>query len=199
LRARTGAALAAAAAIAAVTTALVLGDGAPRSSSGRATPASPPAASHERSGREDCATRSEARFPRAFDDARNLVVGPLVLVGGAFTPADTVREFGGNKFPLLVKAGYTVTVRIGRSARGVAGLAYGRLPQGEVELRDAYQAVTFRACRPGGPSGSDAGGVEVTFWSGFVLARRPMCVPLDVYIDSEPLPRHVGLSLGRRC
>ena len=40
-----------------------------------------------------CAKRSDADFPRAFSDPRNLVVGPLVLVGaGSYTPASVVRE-----------------------------------------------------------------------------------------------------------
>ena len=158
--------------------------------------------------REDCSTRSEASFPAA-SDPRNLVVGPLVLVGGAFTDARTVREFGGNKFPLLVAAGHTVTLRVARAARGSARLAYGPLPQGRrIRLRDAHRSVTFIACRPGkaprdyspnGPSSSDAGGVAVTFWSGFVLTRAPACVPLEVYVDAEPSPRRAGLALGRRC
>jgi hypothetical protein len=47
-----------------------------------------------------CARRSEADFPGAFTDPRNLVVGPVVLVGaGEPTPASVVREFGVNKFP----------------------------------------------------------------------------------------------------
>ena len=161
-----------------------------------------------------CARRSEARFPGAFTSPRNVAVGPLVLVGATYTPANVVREFGGNKFPLLVKAGHTVTVRLSREARRSAGLAYaglgkGRLRQGrEVQLRDAAHTMTFRACRPGpppgdyrpeGPSGSDADGEPVTFWSGFVLAGAPTCVPLEVYVDDEPSPRHVGLGLGRHC
>jgi hypothetical protein len=193
--------LSAAASVAAVAIVLGLSGAAPTSP--RAPPAVPPAAAHE-----DCTTRSEANFPGAFTDRRNLVVGPLVLVGGAYTSASTVREFGGNKFPLLVKAGHTVTLAIAPRARRVAGMAYGPLPEGEVTLRDTHRAVRFQACRPGrasrryrpeGPSSSYADGVPVTFWSGFVLARAPACVPLDVYVDDEPSPRHVGFSLGRRC
>jgi hypothetical protein len=106
--------------------------------------------------REDCRTRSEAKFPGAFTSPRNLVVGPLVLIGGAYTPASAVRDFGGNKFPLLVKAGHTVTVRLARRARRAAGLAYGSLPQGETRLRDTDRSVTFVACRPGWRLGATA-------------------------------------------
>ena len=157
--------------------------------------------------REDCTTRSEADFAGAFTNPRNLVVGPLVLVGGAYTDPGTVRESGGNKFPLLVKAGHVVTVRLAEPDGG-AGLAYGPLPQGEVTLGDTHRSVTFVACRPGkqsrryspnGPSGSSADGTSVTFWSGFLLTRAPACIPLEVFVDDEPAPRRVGLSLGRRC
>lgn len=149
--------------------------------------------------RETCSTRSEARFPQAFTDRRNLVVGPLVIVGGAYTSAGTVRRFGGDKFPVLVKNGRSVTVAISGDARRHSGLGYGRLPQGQATLGDTRDAVRFRACRRGRPSGSAAGGIGVTFWSGFVLTRAPACVPLEVYTGRRATPRRVGLPLGRRC
>jgi hypothetical protein len=150
-------------------------------------------------GRLDCSTQSTASFPGAFTDPHNLVAGPLVLVGGAFTDAQTVRDFGGNKFPLLVQAGHTVSIRLGGHARTIAGLAYGPLhAQGrEVKLRDTYRRMTFVACPPGTPM-SDADGAEVTFWSGFVLTREPACIPLRIAVDGGP-PRRVPLSLGVRC
>ena len=158
----------------------------------------------------DCRTRSEANFPGAFTDRRNLVVGPLVLIGGGEpTPEDVVWEFGGNKFPLLVKAGHFVTVRLPASARRFAGLAYGPQPPGKTRLHNTHRAITFAACPPGkpsakyqpdGPSGSSADGVSVTFWSGFVLTRRPVCLPIEVHVDGEPAPRRAVLNLGeRRC
>jgi hypothetical protein len=163
----------------------------------------------------DCARRSEANFPGAFTSPRSLVVGPLVLDGaGEATPASVVRNFGGNKFPLLVKAGHTVTVRLPRAVRSFAGLAYGGLgngplPEGRTRLRDTAHTMTFVACQPGrptrsyrdeGPSGSYADGQSVTFWSGFVVMRKPACVPLEVYVDDEPSPRHAVIDMGgSRC
>ena len=97
----------------------------------------PPQAPSERpkGAVENCSTRSMADFPGAYSDPHNVVVGPLVLVGAAHTPARTVREYGGNKFPLLVRAGRRVTVALSRATRRVAGLGYGPLPQGWTWLR----------------------------------------------------------------
>jgi hypothetical protein len=135
-----------------------------------------------------------ADFPGAYSDPHNVVVGPLVLVGAAHTPASTVREFGGNKFPLLVRAGHRVTVALSHATRRVAGLGYGPLPpRAELTPSDGHRVVTFKACRR-------ARGRRVTFWSGSVLTSAPRCVPLDVWVDDDPSPRHVELRMGvRRC
>jgi len=150
---------------------------------------------------EDCSTRSEASFPAAFTDPQNLIVGPLVLVGAAYTPPSTVRDVGGNKFPVLLRAGHRVTVALPRRTRRVAGLGYGPLPHGvELSPHDGHRVVTFIACRRGEPSGSDADRQPVTFWSGFVLTRSPRCIPLEVWINDEPAPRRVMLRMGvRQC
>jgi hypothetical protein len=147
---------------------------------------------------EDCSTRSEADFGAAFRDSGNLVVGPLALIGGAeYTPPGVVRRFRGQKFPLLVKAGHTVRIRIAQGARTVAGLGYGPLPQGEITLERAHPEVTFIACRRGEQSGSSADG-PVTFWSGALVANEPHCVPLDIFVDGDPTPRRVAVELGVR-
>jgi hypothetical protein len=148
---------------------------------------------------ENCSTRSMASFPGAFSDSNNVVVGPFVLVGAAHTTASTVREFGGNKFPALVRAGHRVTVAIPREARRDAALGYGPLPERvELEPRDGHPVVTFIACRRGKRSGSSVDGRPVTFWSGFVLVSSPRCLPLDVWVDDEPSPRRVDLHMGVR-
>jgi hypothetical protein len=170
-----------------------------------AAASAPPSTVPPRETTVTCAKRSEANFPGAFADARNLVVGPLALVGaGSYTPASVVRRFGGNKFPLLVKAGHRVTLRLSRAVQRSAGLAYagmGRraLPGGEVQLRDTAQAMTFVACRRKGASGSRAGAEQITFWSGFVMTSVPRCLALAVYVDGDRSPRRARIALGRRC
>jgi hypothetical protein len=148
--------------------------------------------------REECQTQSGAEFSGAYTDPNNLVVGPLSMIGAArFTDRATVRAVGGNKFPLLVRAGHTVTVALAPEARTFAGLAYGPLPQGKTKLRDTYRAVTFVACSAD-KSISSADGLDVTFWSGAVLTSRPACVPLEISIDGGGAQR-VGVPLGKHC
>jgi hypothetical protein len=147
----------------------------------------------------DCSTQSWTDFTGAFFDPANLVVGPLVLVGAATkTPASVVESVGGNKFPLLVKDGHTVTIRVPRGARAHASLGYGPRPQGEVLVRDGHDTVTFVACDDFNPSRS-TGDVAVTFWSGFLLANEPVCLPLDVWADGASRPRRVEVELGDDC
>ena len=146
---------------------------------------------------EDCGTRSEADFGSAFGDSANLVVGPLAMIGaGEFTPASVVRRFGGQKYPLLVKAGHSVTIEVPAGVRKFAGLGYGPLPQGEITLERAHPRVTFIACRERSGSRAES---PVTFWSGGVVATAPHCVPLDVFVDGEIAPRRAFIALGVRC
>lgn len=150
---------------------------------------------------EDCRSRSEADFGRPFEDPGNLVVGPLVLVGGSeFTPPSVVRSVKGQKYPVLVRADHKVTLVVPEEARAFAGLGYGPLPQGDITLQEAHKQVTFVACPANKPSYSQAGSTvgATTFWSGFVVAHEPHCVPLDVYVDAEASPRRIVLELGVR-
>ena len=143
-----------------------------------------------------CSWQSWAKFGHAFTDPDNLVVGPLVFVGGNQTSSvATIRANGGQKYPVLVKVGHAVTVQLSREFRSTAGLAYGPLPDGQVRVDDAHDTITFLACPEDEPNTSSAGG-PVTFWSGFVLTRFPDCIPLDVYVDGEPSPRYAAVTVG---
>jgi len=155
---------------------------------------------HPRGVRLGCSSTSSAGgFRRPFADPGNLVVDSLVLAGAAEpTPRSYIRAgiadhgIAAVKFPLFVVAGHSVTVQIPRPARRLAGLAYaGR-------LRDADHTLNFVSCSVD-RSRSRASGLPVTFWPGGLVTERPACVPLDVYVDDEPSPQHVAVSLGRPC
>lgn len=143
----------------------------------------------------DCATQSGASFPGAFASPRNLVIGPLAMIGAAGAPS-FASSFHGQKFPLLLRAGHRATLELSRQTRKGAGLAYGPLPHGDVGVREAHRVVNFTACRRGERSASDVDGKPVTFWSGGVLALSPRCVPMRVWIDGARAPRRVTLRLG---
>ena len=147
-----------------------------------------------------CAVQSSASFPHVFTSKMNLVAGPLSFIGaGRLTGAETVRKFGGNKFPAVVAAGHTVTVRVPRELRGKVSLFYGDdAPDGERTLHDGYSAITFKSCSSR-RAASRADSQRVTFWSGFVLTNRPRCVRLRVWADDDDAPRIRRISLGRRC
>lgn len=149
-----------------------------------------------------CAQQSGASFPGAYTSRDNLAVGPLAMIGaGRYTSSATVREFGGNKFPVLVRVGHTVTLALSRRANRSASLFYASGSGGaltETRVRDGRRAITFRACSAR-RAASDADGEPVTFWSGFVVVSKPMCVRFKAWIDEEPTPRRSRIALGRRC
>jgi hypothetical protein len=173
---------------------------------GASRPEVPPAESPPRGVLVDCSWHSEATFPGAYSDPGNIVVGPLALVWAATAARQSpalIRKLGGWKSALLVKADHTVTLRIPEAARSFAGLGYGPLPQGFIDIRDAHHTITFVPCPQDEPA---YGGVQptvgpVTFWSGAVVVNRaPACVPLEVFVDDEPTPRRLVVSLAAgRC
>lgn len=147
-----------------------------------------------------CRHQSSAGFPKR---ARNLVVGPLVLVDGRkYSPPELIARFGGQKYPAVVLAGHRVTVELPRGVQRSTSLLYAddnwELPDGERTVTDGHRVVDFRACATGhGTSTYEEG--EATFWSGFVLTTVPRCLRLRVWVDDERTPRRAYLPLGKRC
>ncbi len=147
-----------------------------------------------------CARQSGASFPRAFASRDNLVIGPLAMVGaGRSTSPATVEEFGGQKYPALIRPRHTVTVAVS-GPEGSASLFYasGGGVLTERRVRDGHRKITFRPCGPRRAQ-SDVNGDPVTFWSGFVLVSGPMCVRLKVWIDGHRKPRREHIAVGRSC
>jgi hypothetical protein len=139
----------------------------------------------------DCSMQSGADFGPAFADPGNLVVGPLALVGGAEpTAAHVVRRHGGQKYPLLVRAGHTVRVR----AEATARLAYGPLPQGELNLEDGHPGRDIRRLLRRRVD-------EHRGWPCHLLVRvhphaRPACVQLEIHVDDDPSGWHAVVPVG---
>ena len=150
-------------------------------------------------GRASCSHQAEASFPGAYTSARNLRVGPLVLVGGrTYSSPETVRRFGGQKFPALLAAGHTARIEISPRARRTTSLTWAAAAHGTRRVEDGLRVVSFHACGRRAAK-SDADGRPVTFWSGFILASAPRCLRMKVWIDGARTPRRVRIPLGRRC
>jgi hypothetical protein len=157
------------------------------------------AAGRRAHGHATCAGQSSARFPHAYTSSRNLVVGPLVLVGGrVYSSPGVVRSVGGQKYPALVAAGHTVKIALPPRARRTNALTYADSLHSARRLDDGLRVVTFHACDKRRAQ-SRAGGKAVTFWSGFILASKPRCVHLKIWIDDASMPRRAHVPVGRRC
>lgn len=132
---------------------------------------------------------------RDFRLRQNLVVGPLALRhAGVMLPWWKT----GQKLFVEVKGGHRVTLELSRRTRRDAGLGF-------VPPRDPFQwtvssarrVVTFIACQRGEKPATDIPDAwPVTGWVGSLNARSPRCVPLLVWVDDEPTPRHAVIPYG---
>ncbi len=147
-----------------------------------------------------CRTQSSARF---FKSAHNLVVGPLVVVGGRdYSSPEVIAEFGGQKYPAVVLAGHRVTVELSRGVRRSTSLLYAddkwKLPDRDPAVRDGHRVVGLRACTSD-QARSRYDGRKATFWSGSVLTTVPRCLSLRIWVDDGRTPRRARIALGKRC
>lgn len=148
----------------------------------------------------DCSMRSMYHFGREYQNSDNAVVGPLAIGGARVrTPAGTILDIGGNKYPVLLRPGHVATLQIPPEARSFAKLGYGPLPQGWIGLAEAHDTVTFRPCGAGEGSGSSVAGDPVTMWMGFIVTPKPACVPIDVFVDGALEPERVQVEHGVDC
>jgi hypothetical protein len=150
-------------------------------------------------GHATCAGQSSASFPGAYTSARNLVVGPLVLIEGrVYSSPRIVRRVGGQKYPAVLAPGHTVKIALSPRARRTNALTYADALHSARRLDDGLRVVTFHACERR-KAQSDAGGRAVTFWSGFILASAPRCLHLKIWIDGASSPRRARIPIGRHC
>jgi hypothetical protein len=100
---------------------------------------------------------------------------------------------------VFVKAGETVTVALPQHERDQAALVYTRETADRerpgaaaiLPISDGDAAVTFRACAD-----------RTTHWNGGLLvAGRPRCLPLDLWVAGrgEPLHAQLPIGTGERC
>jgi hypothetical protein len=96
---------------------------------------------------------------------RDVVVGPLVLIGARRTPSYRPDAFDrqGFKIPVTLPEGMTATLTVPESLRGRVGLVFSLRAQDAVldsGMRGADSAVRFSACEPDGAPGRSGWGAD---------------------------------------
>jgi len=140
------------------------------------------------SGGQSAATRASSR--------RDVVLGPLVLLGGGEWAASEPDAFNGHgyKVPVTLPGGVQATLSVPKSLRGRVGLVFSMPAQDRVVrrgVRGADASVRFTAC----PA---AGAPRRTGWAGGLVVDRRRCATLVVTVAGGSSVRR-RVPLGRRC
>jgi hypothetical protein len=153
-----------------------------------------------------CDTRVEGGAPPTrFAGPTDVVAGPIAFTGlarvadpGAFRRS---RMHGVYvvKAAARVRAGQVVTLVVPPGYRTRASLSYSRSRLRSVS--DGVSAVRFEACPSNEPAFSYRGTVGA--WTGFnggFLVSRPLCLPVEVWVEGRQTPLRKLLSFGKgRC
>jgi hypothetical protein len=147
-----------------------------------------------------CRHQSSAAFPRS---ARDVVVGPLVLVGAReYSSPEVIARRGGQKYPALVLAGHRVTVELPPTVQDSTSLFYAddhwTQPDGSPTVGEGHRVVAFSSCATDRAE-SSYGRRKATFWSGFMLTTVPRCLRLRIWVDDARTPQEARIPLGKRC
>jgi hypothetical protein len=132
----------------------------------------------------------------AIHRARDVTLGPLVIMEARRTVGATRDAFAGHgfKLPVTVPDGATVTLSVPHAWRSRVGLVFTLAAQDRAVRRGvagADRAVRFTAC----PAGAQPGR---TGWPGGLVVDRPRCVTLVATVAGGPAVRR-RVPLGRRC
>lgn len=130
--------------------------------------------------------------------AHSVHAGPLWFVNVrpmAYASRDysSPQPFG--TLPVNMPDGTYAWVRVAGPSRRTFRFLYGDAGTGgSYTLRDGQEGITFAACRPGQDQGAYPGITQ--FWGGFVVAKVPECVTLDVWTRPSSRPIRVTLAIG---
>jgi len=145
-----------------------------------------------------CGSRGDSSRPQALPSPLGARIGPLVIWPSI---RSRVEEYGTSgdwafyvKAPIVLPARAKVTLAVASEA---AHLIAFQAAGGEW-----VSSIRFEACRenvrafPGAYKGTV--GRYTGFPFGFALARRSMCVPLDVWVEERTTPIRRLVPFGRR-
>lgn len=146
-----------------------------------------------------CGSRGDGNKPQQLPSPVGARIGPLVIWPSI---RSRVEDYGANgqwafyvKAPIVLPARAKVILAIAPEARHLAGFQAGN---------GAWvSSVRFEACRegvrafPGAYSGTV--GKLTGFPFGFGLARRSLCVPMEVWVEDKAAPIRRLVPFGRRA
>jgi hypothetical protein len=156
-----------------------------------------PAAAEAKGAQEvGCDRHIEGRGPIAADPARDVVRGPLALIGGRVVQRHRMpMGTDGMRLGVLLRAGHRAMLALAPESREDVALQYRM----EGSQRPPDISVGFAPCDPSTPRfGGDGTVGRATAWAGGLLARRPTCARLLVWVD-DVRQRDVRLPLGEPC
>jgi hypothetical protein len=143
-----------------------------------------------------CDQHIEGEGPIAADRTRDVVRGPLALLGGRVVQRHRMPMGRGQmRLGVLLAAGHRATVEVAPESREDVALQH-RL---EGSGRPPEVSLDFIPCDPSTRRfGGDGTVGAATAWGGGLLVRERTCARLLVWVDEERLP-DVRLPLGRPC
>jgi hypothetical protein len=146
----------------------------------------------------DCGTRGDSSRPQRLPTPPGVRIGPLVIWPSVRT---RVEASEGGPWPYYVKAPIVLPART-KLVLAVAPRATS-LAAFQTRRGDFASVVRFEACREREPAFPRAYrgtvGKYTGFPFGFGLARRSACVPMEVWVDGQPLPIRRLVPFGRRA
>lgn len=140
-----------------------------------------------------CKTRGDSSRPARPPVAGAITIGPLIIWPSIrmLWPVRSTSWPYATKAPVMVPARVRATLAIAPEAAGTAGL-WSR--QGGY-----VSSVRFVACREREPSWGYRGtvGRYTQFPFGFALKKPSACVPMEVWLDGDAVPRRLVVPVGR--
>ena len=144
------------------------------------------------SGRRAVGCREQSgALPRRYGSRRNLVVGPLAMIGGGLHERGDGPPVRRQQVP-AARARRPPGDRVDRGARPRDGRAELRRPRGRRPEPAAHDHLHRLLAAALGQPRRRARHVLV----GLRPASAPLCVPLDVYVDGAASPRRAQIALG---
>ena len=150
-----------------------------------------------------CGSRGDTDRPQQLPPSPGARIGPLVIWPSI---RDRLEGHGRNgvwpfyvKAPIVLRARSVVTLAVAPGALDLVGFQVGEYAAG----RKWVSSVRFEACResvrafPHTYNGTV--GKYTAFPFGFGLARRSVCVPLEVWVDGRSTPIRQLVPFGRNA